>query len=119
MGLNSIQVYVFLTLAYSLPILGKAQTCTQTPFPIFIGGYSTNTTQTTELYAIDYHANTNQVVTGGRSLDPGILNKMTDPDFPFPLLVMYSGASFSYAWGVFVEVTSFDYVNSISISYDG
>ena len=47
-----------------------AQTCSQTPFPKFVGG----TNAATYFYSIDYHSATSQLVAGGRTFDSGITN---------------------------------------------
>ena len=62
----------------------------------------------TGLYAIDYHGGSNQVVTGGYLMDAGISNSYASSSLNVPIIVMYSGADFSYAWGVYVEVPSTD-----------
>ncbi len=82
----------------------SGQTCYQTPFPIFIGGTSGNTA----LYAIDYHGDSDQVVTGGYLEDGGISNSYASSSLTVPIIVMYSGGAFTYTWGVYVEVPSTD-----------
>ena len=68
-----------------------AQTCSQTPFPKFVGG----TYDHTAFNSIDYHSATSQLVAGGDTLDSGITNSQASSSFYIPIIVRYQGASFA------------------------
>lgn len=63
---------------------------------------------------MDYHSSTNQLVSGGFTGDNGITSNHAST--VIPLIVMYSGTSFTFSWGIYVLTSSWDYVLSISIS---
>ena len=90
-----------------------AQTCTQTPFPKFVGG----TNGATHFYSIDYHSATSQLVAGGITYDSGIASSQASSGIP--IIVRYQGASFAYSWGIYGPTGSWDGVYSISICSDG
>jgi len=91
-----------------------AQTCTQTPFPKFVGG----TNSGTFFYSIDYHSATSQLVAGGSTRDSGITNGQ-DSFSEIPIIVSYQGASFAYSWGIYDPTDWAFGLDSISISSDG
>ncbi len=92
-----------------------SQTCSETPFPKFIGGFDRDTYYT----SIDYHTDTSQLVVGGSTYDMGITNSHANIYY-IPIIVMYQGDYFSYSWGVYIESpANDDEVWSISISSDG
>ena len=69
-----------------------AQTCTQTPFPKFVGGTNGNTF----FVSIDYHSATSQLVAGGYTYDSGITNnQVSSSTYYIPIIVRYEGASFA------------------------
>ena len=69
-----------------------AQTCTQTPFPKFVGGTNANT----YFFSIDYHSTTSQLVAGGATYDSGITNNQASSStYYIPIIVRYQGASFA------------------------
>ena len=68
-----------------------AQTCTQTPFPKFVGG----TNHLTVFLSIDYHSATSQLVAGGGTFDSGITNNQASSSTYIPIIVRYQGASFA------------------------
>ena len=76
----------------------SSQTCTQTPFPKFIGGLGGGTYYN----SIDYHSETSQLVVGGLTYDMGITNSHANGNY-IPIIVMYQGDYFSYSWGVYIE----------------
>ena len=92
-----------------------AQTCTQTPFPKFVGG----TNDDTYFYSIDYHLATSQLVAGGGTSDSGITSGHASSSLYIPIIVRYQGASFAYSWGIYDPTASWDSVRSISISSVG
>ena len=68
-----------------------AQTCTQTPFPKFVGGTNGNT----YFLSIDYHSATSQLVAGGYTYDSAITNSQASTSTNIPIIVRYQGASFA------------------------
>jgi len=69
-----------------------AQTCTQTPFPKFVGGTNAHT----YFFSIDYHSATSQLVAGGETGDSGITNnEASSSTYNIPIIVRYQGASFA------------------------
>ena len=68
-----------------------AQTCTQTPFPKFVGG----TNYHTYFFSIDYHSATSQLVAGGGTYDSRITNSQASSSLGLPIIVRYQGASFA------------------------
>ena len=68
-----------------------AQTCTQTPFPKFVGGTNGNTF----FLSIDYHSATSQLVAGGYTYDSGITDNQASSSTHIPIIVRYEGASFA------------------------
>ena len=105
-----------LLLGVLLSKISQGQTCTQTPFPKFIGG----TTGDTYFFSIDYNSATSQLVAGGNTYDSGISSGHASySTYTIPIIVRYQGTSLAYTWGVYVQTSTYDGVLSISISTDG
>ena len=68
--LKFLSVKFLLHASYSWNPGADAQTCTQTPFPKFVGGSSGESW----FNSIDYHSATSQLVVGGTTYDSGITN---------------------------------------------
>ncbi|TNV86327.1 hypothetical protein FGO68_gene1228 [Halteria grandinella] len=89
---------------FSLLTQHSKQGCTaaQAPFPKIVGG----TQGHTKFFQIDYNKITGHLAAAGMTEDQGLRGDSSGAIIIFPIIVVYSPPSFSYAWGKYFNTMS-------------